>query len=173
MLDTLNSSLDIYKIETGQYQLKPETFDCLAMVLEISKASASSAEAADLCQEVRLGGQPPGPDSRCLCLGRPELLRSALQNLLRNALEASPPGAAVVVDVSSDKDCRIEIRNKGVVPVEMRETFFDKYATQGKASGTGLGTYSAKLMANAQGGDLSMRTSDESNETVLTLRLPC
>jgi PAS domain S-box-containing protein len=173
MLDTLNGSLDLYKIETGQYQLEPETFDCLAMVLEISGASTTSAWAADRRQEVLLSGQLPGPDSRCLCLGRPELLRTVLQNLLRNALEASPPGAAVVVDVSSDKDCRIEIRNKGVVPVEMRERFFDKYATLGKASGTGLGTYSAKMMVEAQGGGISMRTSDENNETVVTLRLPC
>jgi signal transduction histidine kinase len=105
------------------------------MVLEISGASTTSAWAADRRQEVLLSGQLPGPDSRCVCLGRPELLRTVLQNLLRNALEASPPGAAVVVDVSSDKDCRIEIRNKGVVPVEMRERFFDKYATvENKAS---------------------------------------
>ena len=173
MLDTLNCSLDIYKIETGQYLLKPEAFDCLAMVLEMAKATVGSAEAADHCLEVLLGGQLPVPGSRCLCLGRPELLRSALQNLLKNALEASPPGVAVVVDVSSGKSCRIEIRNKGVVPFGMRKTFFDKYATQGKASGTGIGTYSAKLMANAQGGDISMRTSDEGNETVVTLSLPC
>jgi PAS domain S-box-containing protein len=173
MLDTLNGSLDIYKIETGQYQLKPESLDCLAMVLEMTKATARNAWAANRRQKVLLDGHPPGPDSRCQCLGRPELLRSALQNLLKNALEASPPGAAVVVDISSDKGCRIEIRNKGVVPLEIRDRFFDKYATKGKASGTGLGTYSARLMVKAQGGDLSMRTSDEDNETVVTLRLPC
>jgi len=173
MLETLNSSLDIYKIETGKYQLQPEAFDCLALVLEISEVLAETARGAGIRQEVLLGGQAPGPDSRCPCLGRPELLRTVLQNLLNNAVEASPPGAAVVVELSSGADCRIEIRNTGVVPVEIRERFFDKYVTKGKASGTGIGTYSARLMVNAQGGDLSMRTSDGDNETVLTLRLPC
>jgi len=76
------------------------------------------------------------------------------------------------VTLSSDTECRIEIRNRGVAPVEIRDRFFDKFVTKGKATGTGLGTYSAKLMIRAQGGEIAMRTSDVDDETVVTVRLP-
>jgi hypothetical protein len=42
---------------------------------------------------------------------------------------------------------RIEIVNKGVIPLALRERFFDKFVTGGKASGTGLDTYSARMLA--------------------------
>jgi two-component system sensor histidine kinase/response regulator len=59
-----------------------------------------------------------------------------------------------------------------VVPAAIRERFFDKFATAGKAEGTGLGTYSARLLAQAQQGDVHMHTSDESDTTVITVSLP-
>lgn len=46
------------------------------------------------------------------------------------------------------------IHNKGTVPDSLRDTFFDKYTTANKAQGTGLGTYSAKLMTEVQGGKI-------------------
>lgn len=51
--------------------------------------------------------------------------------------------------------------------------FINKYSTSGKSKGNGLGTYSAMKMIKAQGGDITMRTSDEDNETVVTVTLPC
>ena len=172
MLDTLNSSLDLYKIETGQYQLRPEVSDCLTILLELIESLAKETQFSSLHTEVLFDGRAIGPDSRCACLGVPSLLRTAIQNLLTNAFEASPPGATVHVGLSSDKECRIEIRNQGVVPVEIQGRFFDKYVTKGKLKGTGLGTYSARMMVKAQNGDITMRTSDTDNETVVTVCLP-
>jgi len=42
----------------------------------------------------------------------------------------------------------------------------------GREHGTGLGTNSARLMVKSQGGDIRMSTSDEDNETVVTVLLP-
>ena len=86
-------------------------------------------------------------------------------------MEATP-GEKVVVNLALDTVCRIEIRNTGVVPLEIRSGFFNKYVTSGKRSGTGLGTYSAKKMVVAQGGHIAMRTSDEENITVVTVQMP-
>ena len=61
----------------------------------------------------------------------------------------------------------VSIHNQGAVPESIRSVFFDKYSTAGKREGTGLGTYSAKLMVNALGGDISMQTSDEHGTTIL------
>ncbi|WPL20279.1 hypothetical protein [Thiorhodovibrio frisius] len=54
----------------------------------------------------------------------------------------------------------------------MRTHFFDKYRTEGKSGGTGLGTYSAKLVANIVGFELQMETSDAEDRTCIMLGMP-
>ncbi len=58
------------------------------------------------------------------------------------------------------------------MPELIRDTFFDKFATAGKQGGTGLGTYSARMLAQAQGGNINMATSDEDQSTKLVVTLP-
>ncbi|MBF0480636.1 MAG: PAS domain S-box protein [Desulfovibrionaceae bacterium] len=171
MLDTLDSSLDLYKIETGQYRSEPEVFDSVSMLRGIIGALTKKAQFAENRLELFVNRHSHNPDSPCLCLGEPKLLRTALQNLLVNALEASPPDAEVVVELSLDTDCRIEIINQGAVPQDIRASFFDKYVTKGKKTGHGLGTYSAKLMVNAQGGIIELDTSKK-GRTSVTVRVP-
>ena len=174
MLNTLNSSMDIFKIETGQYILKPKPLDFLALLRNIIETLTKKIQFAHINLDVLVSGQPPRPDTRCLCLGDAHLLRTALHNLLVNALEASIPSGAVAVELSSsDHDCTIKITNHGVVPVEIRDKFFDRYVTSGKFHGTGIGTYSARMMVKAMGGDITMNTSDVDNETTVTVRMPC
>jgi signal transduction histidine kinase len=57
------------------------------------------------------------------------------------------------------------------VDAAIRDRFFDKYATHGKLQGTGLGTYSSKLVAAAHGGDITM-TSSEKEGTTVVVTLP-
>jgi K+-sensing histidine kinase KdpD len=59
------------------------------------------------------------------------------------------------------------------VPEGFRSVFFDKYSSHGKQGGTGLGTYSAKTLAQAQGGTLELQVDDSRNTTCLLLTLPC
>ena len=172
MLDTLNSSLDIYRIETGQYQGVPEACEIVGLLRELLSTLHKQDGFAEVKAEILFDGRPAGPDAGCVCLGVPGLLRMAFQNLLLNAFEASPPGETVRVELSKNAACRVVIRNAGAVPPEIRHKFFDKYVTLGKLKGTGLGTYSARMMVQAQGGSISMDTSDERNETVLAVTLP-
>jgi nitrogen-specific signal transduction histidine kinase len=62
------------------------------------------------------------------------------------------------------------IENSGEVPAAMREHFFSKYAPSDKVGGHGLGTYSIRLMAGVQGGDVAMDSGD--GVTRLTITLP-
>lgn len=60
----------------------------------------------------------------------------------------------------------VSIHNHGIVPEGIRDTFFDKYATAGKSGGTGLGTYSARLIAETMGGNITLDTSDDTRTTI-------
>ena len=120
--------------------------------------------------EITINGQSVGPDEKLMIQAEQPLIFSLFCNLLRNALEASD-GCPVVVDMNRNDKCTVVIRNTGVVPVGIRETFFEKYVTEGKPGGTGLGTYSALLIAQSHGGDISMRSSDKEG-TEVTVWLP-
>ena len=65
----------------------------------------------------------------------------------------------------------MRLTNKGGTAPDFRERFFEKYATYGKPDGTGLGTYSARLMARTMGGELSLDAS-VAGQTTLVLHLP-
>jgi signal transduction histidine kinase len=80
----------------------------------------------------------------------------ALDNLLRNAVEASPPGATVDVRVADTGDAvvvGVEDRGGGVEPARAAELFEPFFTT--KAEGTGLGLAISRAIARAHGGDVT------------------
>jgi PAS domain S-box-containing protein len=168
MLDTINVSLDLYKMETGRFELAAEPMNLASIVAEVAEFVTAGQVARGV--SVRFTGRPRCDD---VCptgvVGEARLLRAAFDNLLRNAVEASPDGAEVEVHFDCTRGCEVIIRNQGEVPEIVRGSFFEKYATAGKAGGTGLGTYSAKLMVEAQGGTLNMRTGNGETELVVFL----
>ena len=52
-------------------------------------------------------------------------------NLIRNALEAAPPGSTVSVSFTREEVGVIAIHNEGAVPEKIRDRFFEKFATAG------------------------------------------
>ena len=94
-------------------------------------------------------------------------------NLLQNAFDASPKGSRIEIDLEAHETfATFSITNPGVVPEEIRERFFEKYVTAGKQGGTGLGTYSAKLCAETQGGSIKMETlPDQRTRITITLQV--
>lgn len=96
-------------------------------------------------------------------------LRSAIANLVRNALVYSPPGSSVGVIVSADDDsARVAVRNGGrPIPIEDRETIFLPFvrgANAGERFGKGLGLYIARRIAEANRGRLSVVSHDGTTE---------
>jgi two-component system sensor histidine kinase/response regulator len=172
-LDMINLSNELYKMETGRFVLKPAMVTVAQIVRRIAEIQRKSFAVKELTIAV---ATPHGVgDDTLVAIGDSMLCYSLFQNLLKNACEAAPDGTAITITIypgSSGKPLRLTIDNKGAVPVQIRETFFDKFATAGKQGGTGIGTYSAKLLAEAQGGTIAMESSDETNSTRITITLP-
>jgi two-component system, sensor histidine kinase and response regulator len=153
-LNMVNRTLDLYRMETGAYQFEPTSLDLVKLAKRVMREVKSEANR----KQVRLS---LGPASDCLCLGEESLCLSLLRNLLKNAVEASPPGETVYVMLNKKNKINLMIHNKGNVPDSLKDTFFDKYTTANKAQGSGLGTYSAKLMTEVQGGKIRLMSSPE------------
>lgn len=102
----------------------------------------------------------------------PSLLGRVLDNLTKNALEASRPGETVTLGCRYWEE-RIEfwVHNSRAMPQDVQFQLFNRsFSTKGP--GRGLGTYSAKLLSEQyMGGSLTF-TSDQDRGTVFRLRLP-
>jgi len=168
MLEMLNQSLILYKLETDTYALASKPLDLLELVREVVGRLAGSSLGQMRRVRVSLDGREPGPGERLVFPGDPLLCRPLLQNLLQNALEATPVGGEVCVDVRSGQDAvAIALTNPGEVPEAIRGRMFEKYVTLGKRGGTGLGAYSAALAARAHGGRVQLDASRPGATTVL------
>jgi PAS domain S-box-containing protein len=161
ILSMVNLSLDLYKMEQGSYVFRPDAVDLADLAAKVIADVRMHAESKQVRIECDLAGAPFAWAEELLCY-------SLLANLLKNAVEASPPGATVSVSAQAGSEGTVAIRihNQGAVPAAVRATFFQKYASMGKASGTGLGTYSARLMARVQDGDVAMATDDVEGTTL-------
>ncbi len=172
MLQMINSSLDLLKIERGNYPLQPAPVDILKVLKRIEDELYRPDQTRKAMLEVFLNGRRICDNDRFFVLGEELLCYSMLGNLIKNALEASSEGERVTVTFDESEEAIIRIHNNGVVPENIRDRFFDKYITSGKGiQGTGLGTYSAKLMAETQQGVIDMISSKKEGTTI-TIRLP-
>ena len=165
ILSMVNLSLDLYKMEQGSYVFRPDAVDLADLVGKVIADVRMHAASKQVRVQVNVQEAPYAWAEELLCY-------SLVANLLKNAVEASPEGGVVAVTAVAGPEGTVLLRihNHGVVPEALRASFFQKYATMGKASGTGLGTYSARLMARVQDGDIEMHTSAESG-TTLAVRL--
>jgi signal transduction histidine kinase/GAF domain-containing protein len=172
MLNMINLSLSIYRIEAGTYEFTPVRVDLVPLLSRIAGEAGLASRHKRVGVRVLLRGRPVLPGDAFHIPGDELLCYSMLANLVLNAVEASPAQGEVRVDLSEDGGfAAIGIHNSGTIPPEMRGRFFKKFATAGKKGGTGLGTYSAKLIAKTHGGDIAFTTSPEAG-TVVTIRLP-
>ena len=165
MMDMVNNSLNLYKIEQGSFQLEPVLLNCVRVV---EKVMATVSPLADQLG-VRLEYAPHA--TYLSMLGDEMLCHSLLGNLVRNAVEAAPEGSKVTVCLESGEHTVVSIHNRGVIPEAIRDRFFEKYVTSGKKQGTGLGTYSARLMSEVQNGRIEFETSEKAG-TTLKVSLP-
>ncbi|MEF2143915.1 MAG: ATP-binding protein [Desulfovibrionaceae bacterium] len=162
---------DMFRIEIGNYKLRPHLVDLVPLGMDVYRELSDLFARDKINFQFRVNGEPALDDAVFLVNGDAFLLQTMLSNLIRNAAEASPPSGKVILDMTDGDDVVIRISNKGAVPEEIHDRFFEKYATAGKSYGTGLGTYSARLIARTLGGETFMETS-ETQGTTVTVRLP-
>lgn len=172
MLQIINSYLDMTKMEAGTYELNPIPLDLIGILKRVMDDLQSKGYKGQAELKLTVNHHPINENDLISVIGEEILCYSLFSNLVKNAVEATPEYDVVLINIlphSSAVD--IIVSNKGVVPEEIKERFFEKYVTAGKRGGTGLGTYSAKLMAETQEGSVAMQSSEEQG-TIITVTMP-
>jgi signal transduction histidine kinase len=100
----------------------------------------------------------------------PDALGRAIDNLLRNAVEASPAGAAVeAVTVADGAYVIVAVEDRGEgVPARRASELFEPFFTT-KAEGTGLGLAMSRAIARAHGGDVVYARAGDVTRFELTI----
>lgn len=172
LLQMVELNLDIFKMEQGLFKLDPAPCDLARMLLRLRLGMSTALSSRELEMRILLNEAVLGQDVSLPITCNAPLVENMFSNLLQNALEASPQRARITVKiVPNGTALKVGIHNQGAVPEDIRHCFFQKYATSGKRNGTGLGAYSARLIAQAHGGEITFRSSD-SEGTSVTVTLP-
>ena len=117
---------------------------------------------------VEIEGTPHG---RRVALGE-DALRQALLNVGLNAVDATPDGGAVRIQVSVDsRELHLAIRDEGPgIPPSLQERVFEPFFTT-REGGGGLGLAITRRLVTEAGGRVEV-ASPEGSGTVLQLHLP-
>ena len=102
------------------------------------------------------------------------LLERVLGNLVKNALEASPPRGMVTVTASSTEDGLVAftVHNEGAMPREIQLQVFKRSFSTKAGTGRGLGSFSVKLLTTRYLEGKVGFTSTEEDGTAFRVVLP-
>jgi len=172
LVKMIDSSMDIFHMEEGTYQIKVEEFNLVQLLSDLDRELGQQKRFNSRSREYYLNGHPMDWKDTYSMHGEQLKLRSMLSNLIINALEASPDDGTVTIRVDQIRDGHnIDIHNPGEIPQDIRESFFEPYVSSGKTQGTGLGTHNALLIARAHGGEIKF-TSSQQEGTHINILIP-
>jgi two-component system, sensor histidine kinase and response regulator len=169
MLNMINMSLDLYKMEQGTYEVIVNSIDIIPIIKDVIEENDRYIKRKKLDVKFLINTEELSNEIEFNVMGEELLFYSMFSNLFKNAIEASANGDQVLIRLTQNKEKRIEIKNAQPVPEGIKENFFNKYVTAGKKAGTGLGTYSARLITETLGGTIHMDSSENSG-TKITLQ---
>jgi signal transduction histidine kinase len=146
-------------------RLAPEKVDLAGLVRDVAERARPLAGA----RGVAVGAEAPDVGAAVV---DPAQLRQALDNLVRNALEATPEGGRVSLAVRREGGGHVvEVRDtgRGIEPDHLAR-IFDLYFTT-KADGTGVGLAVTQQIVTAHGGTIEVDSRPGAG-TTMTVRLP-
>lgn len=100
-----------------------------------------------------------------------ELLRRAVENLVRNAVEAGAKRVEIAVEVDSGRVSILVSDNGPGLPTKAKENLFVPFSGSARSGGSGLGLPISREAIRAQGGDMRLRQSTDSG-AVFDIILP-
>ena len=162
--------LALTRLESGAERVPAETVLLEELLQQV--VDDANYEAKPLHKEVKVGEL-----EKCRVTGSPELLRSAIENVIRNAVRYTAPGTSVEVALQWKLDtAELTVRDHGPGVPESElghifEPFYRVSESRDRASGgAGLGLSIAERTVKLHGGSINARNVE--GGLLVTTRLP-
>lgn len=172
LVDTL---LMVARFEAGESSSLRERVDVAG---EVERVAAELRPIADVKHvQVRVSGNGAAQSGDVTpVVADPSEIRRAISNLLANAIEASPEGTSIEMRTERNGNrVRVVVEDEGYgVPEEQRNLLFARFApgsSRSPGSGTGLGLYIVRLIAEKLGGTVEY-TQRAPQGSIFVLTLP-
>jgi len=166
----------------GPPQRLPVEFDTLVReCMELARVRHHlQATDLDYRESLSLQGGSLQNGNGARVMGDPEELRTAVSNLLDNAVKYSPDGVhiSVELEVPDEERLVLRVRDQGVgIPEHELKRIFRRFyrVTQrslSQAKGTGLGLFIVRSIARKHGGRVFAQSEGAGKGTTVTLELP-
>lgn len=164
--------LALSRLESEATLAESKTLDVAALTQEVAADADFEARAAGRAVVCRIASE----DAHRPILGDEELLRRALENVMRNAVRHTPEGSSVDVVVEAAEQClRITVRDHGKgVPPDALEAIFKPFyrvetARDRASGGVGLGLAIAARAVRLHGGSIEAENLPDGFRVTLAL----
>ena len=168
----VNDLLALSRADAGQAKLPVEELYLNDLVQESVRAAKSLAARKNIHLDINASEED-------ICItGNEELLHRMIVNLIDNAIQYTPDGGSVNVELTSAHELtRLKVADTGIgIPGDLTERVFDRFfrieASRNRASGgAGLGLSIVKLAAESHHGTVHLQ-SEPGRGSTFTIELP-
>ena len=166
LLRVINQILDFRKVEGKQEKLAVREIDLVPFVGEIKSYFDSMASVRAISYTFT------SSIKQCTLWIDPDLLEKVFFNLLSNAFKFTPEGGSVRIELTEEGD-RVFIRvidtGSGIQPANLPH-LFDRFYTEDRSMGTGIGLHLVKEYIHMHGGEIRVE-SEPGQRTTFTVCL--
>lgn len=158
-----DSILTVSRLESRSLPIEPAWLDLGKLTEDALAQQAPQAQRKQLALESHF------PEDTPRAWADPSLLARVLQNLVGNAVQATPPRGRIVVrfDGTQRGQMRVAVSDTGPgIPETLRSRLFGKFVT-GTPGGSGLGLAFCRLAIEAMGGRIWLAEAAERGATFL------
>ena len=163
LLETIDDILEYSRIEGGDLAFQNVNFSVRALVADLIRKHAASAEEKGLEMAILVKSQVPD-----LLHGDPGRIRQVLNRLIHNAVRMTDSGAVSLTIGAARKSAadvllRVQVEDSGAgIPTDLMPVLFDPFAgriaSQHGEEGGGLGLAISKRLVERMGGQMGVES---------------
>lgn len=172
LIRLLSNLIDITKIDAGSFELSLQNKDIVSIVENITLSVVPFVESKGL----HITFDTDIEEKIIAC--DPDKIERIMLNLISNAIEFTPKGGHIFVDICDNKDSvAISVKDTGIgIPPSMRERVFERFiqvehSTRRNQEGSGIGLSLVKLIVEMHNGTIEL-DSDEGMGSKFMIQLP-
>ena len=166
LLRVINQILDFRKVEGKQEKLAVREIDLVPFVGEIKSYFDSMASVRAIAYTFT------SSIKQCTLWIDPDLLEKVFVNLLSNAFKFTPEGGSVRIELTEEEDrgfIQVIDTGSGIQPGNLPH-LFDRFYTEDRSMGTGIGLHLVKEYIHMHGGEIRVE-SEPGQRTTFTVCL--